>query len=66
MANVLAVAWGVKEMVEPSQADAVREYIKSMEGSKVQLDTGETATLLKGDVKEKNDKATLIYRYQLM
>ncbi|WP_176758899.1 hypothetical protein [Alkaliphilus peptidifermentans] len=53
-------------MVEPSQADAVREYIKSMEGSKVQLDTGETATLLKGDVKEKNDKATLIYRYQLM
>lgn len=63
---MLAAAWGVKEEVEPSNASEVREYIKSMEGSVIDLETGDKALLIKGDIKERNDSAMLIYRYQLM
>ncbi|KAB3529982.1 hypothetical protein F8154_14310 [Alkaliphilus pronyensis] len=59
------MAWGVKETIEVSEADAVKEFIKALEGSEIELGNGSKATLLKGDVKEKKDKAILIYRYQL-
>lgn len=35
-------------------------------GTNITLDSGEVATLLKGDVKEKGNEAVLIYRYQLI
>lgn len=65
-ASVLAPAWGVKEMVDPNQAGEIRDYLKSMEGSKLTLSSGTAVTVLKGDVKEKNDEAILIFRYQIV
>lgn len=63
---MLAPAWGVKEMVDPNQAGEIRDYLKSMEGSKLTLSSGTAVTVLKGDVKEKNDEAILIFRYQIV
>lgn len=63
---MLAHAWGVKETVEPCQAAAVKEYMAHIAGKDITLDSGQVATVLKGDVKEKKDEAVLIYRYQLM
>lgn len=62
---MLAPAWGVKEMVDPSQAGQIRDYLKSVEGSNLTLSSGTAVTVLKGDVKEKNDEAILIFRYQI-
>ena len=66
LASVLAHAWGVKEMVDPSQAAEVKKYMESATGSNITLDSGKVATLLKGDVKEKENEAILIFRYQLI
>jgi len=56
----------VKELVEPSQAAAVKQYMANAAGTNITLDSGEVAAVLKGDVKEKKDEAILIYRYQLV
>ncbi len=53
-------------MVEPSQAAAVKQYITDISGTNITLDSGQTVTILKGDIKEKNDEAILLYRYQLI
>ena len=66
LASVLAHAWGVKEMVEPSQASKVKQYIIEVSGTNITLDSGQIVTILKGDIKEKNDEAILLYRYQLI
>ncbi len=63
---MLAHAWGVKEMVDPSQAAEIKKYMESTAGSNITLEDNRVATLLKGDVKEKETEALLIYRYQLV
>lgn len=63
---MLAHAWGVKEMVDPSQAAAIKKYMESAADSNITLDDHRVATLLKGDVKEKENEAILIFRYQLI
>lgn len=63
---MLAPAWGVKEEVDPSKAEEIREYVKSVAGSNFTLSSGETVTVLKGDVKEKKGTAILIFRYQIV
>lgn len=63
---MLAHAWGVKEMIDPSQAAAVKKYMESAARSNITLDDNMVATLLKGDVKEKDNEAILIFRYQLI
>lgn len=62
---VLATAWGVKEMVDLSHAEAVQEYVRSISGTEMILDDGTKTSFLKGDVKIKSDQAILIYRYQI-
>jgi len=62
---VLAVAWGVKEKFDPSQADALTEFLNSKTDSEFEVPSGETVKFLKGGVKVKGDDATLIYRYQI-
>ncbi|MBU5675803.1 hypothetical protein KQI88_05185 [Alkaliphilus sp. MSJ-5] len=66
MASVLAPAWGVKEMADPNKAQEIREYMQSVAGSNFTLSSGETVTVIKGDVKEKNGEAILIFRYQIV
>ncbi|KNF07540.1 hypothetical protein CLPU_15c00340 [Gottschalkia purinilytica] len=62
----MALAWGVKEEVEPQYASAVSEHIEKIQGTEIELESGEKAKILKGGVKERNGQATLIYRYQLV
>lgn len=66
LAKVLASAWGVKEVVEPAYAEAVKQYITSISGSNIEIEPGKFVTLLKGDVKEQKGDFILIYRYQLI
>jgi len=56
----------VKEMVNPSQAVEIKKYMENAAGSNITLNDQKVATLLKGDVKEKENEAILIYRYQLI
>lgn len=65
MASVLASAWGVKEDVNPEGSEEVRKTFKELEGKTIELDTGEMVEVLKGDVKERKGKYTLIFRYKL-
>ncbi|MHB1393229.1 MAG: hypothetical protein ACYCYE_09160 [Clostridia bacterium] len=53
-------------MVDPSQAAAIKKYMESTAGSNITLTDDKVATLLKGDVKEKENEAILIFRYQLI
>ncbi|NBI06740.1 hypothetical protein [Senegalia massiliensis] len=65
MASVLASAWGVKEEVEAENSEEVRKTFKEIEGKNINLDTGEEVEILKGDVRERKGKHTLIFRYKL-
>ncbi len=62
----MALPWGVKEDVEPEKADAVKEYADSAADTKIALDSGKTATILKVGLKERKGQYKLIYRYQLV
>ncbi len=62
----MAVAWGVKEELDPKNAATVKQYIEGLVGSNITLETGQEVAILKGDVKERKDKAMLIFRYQLV
>lgn len=63
---VLAVAWGVKEKFDPSQADALSAFLDGAADTEFDVSSGETVKFLKGGVKVKGDDATLIYRYQII
>lgn len=62
---VIAAAWGVKEKFDPSQADALTEYLNSIADTEFTVPSGEEVKFLKGGVRVKGDDATLIYRYQV-
>ncbi|QZY53601.1 hypothetical protein [Crassaminicella profunda] len=53
-------------MVEPEQAKAVTTYLERVEGTKITLDSGRVANIIKAGVKERKGQYTLIYRYQLV
>ncbi len=63
---VIATAWGVKETVDLSHAEAVQQYVRSISGTEMTLDDGTKVSFLKGDVKIKPDQAILIFRYQVI
>lgn len=62
----MSLPWGVKEIVEPTHADEVTKYLESVGGTKITLDSGKVASILKGGVKERKGQYTLIFRYQLV
>ncbi|MCT4594767.1 MAG: hypothetical protein N4A57_10935 [Anaeromicrobium sp.] len=62
----MALPWGVKEEVEPEHGEAVSEYMTSVEGTKIELPSGNVAHILKSGVKERKGKYMLIYRYELV
>lgn len=49
----------------PDQVEGLKEYISTIEGTQVVLESGQTAEILKADVKERKGEAMLIFRYQL-
>ena len=63
--KVMALPWGVKEDVEPDKADDVKTYIEGVADTKIALDSGKTATILKVGLKERKGQYKLIYGYQL-
>ena len=63
---VLGYAVGVKIAVEMSEVDAISEYMATIQGEVLTLSDDRKVTLMKGDVKARNDKANLIFRYQLI
>lgn len=61
----MSLPWGVKEMVEPEQGDAVKTFITGTIGQAITLPSGYVLEVLKGDVKERKGSYILIARYQL-
>ncbi|WP_432666362.1 hypothetical protein R9X47_08440 [Wukongibacter baidiensis] len=51
--------------MEPEKADEVKTYIDSVADTKITLDSGKTAVILKVGLKERKGQYKLIYRYQL-
>jgi hypothetical protein len=49
-----------------SEVDAISEYMATIQGEVLTLSDDRKVTLMKGDVKARNDKANLIFRYQLI
>lgn len=63
--SVLAVAWGVKEIISAENVEAVKSYIQSVIGKSILIADGVEVVVLEGDVKEQKGQFILIYRYQL-
>ncbi|MDD4583799.1 MAG: hypothetical protein PHR60_06365 [Eubacteriales bacterium] len=63
---MLAGAWGVKENVDLNQVENLKEYLKTITGIKLELESGENVKILKADVKERKGEAFLLFRYQLV
>jgi len=61
----MSLPWGVKDFIEPSEAEGFSEYVESIVNTSILLPSGEVADILKGDVKEKKGKYLLIMRYEL-
>lgn len=62
----MSLPWGVKESVDPKNAEIVSEYISNIKGTDIVLESGEVVKLLKVGLKERKGKYMLIYRYQLV
>ena len=62
----MAIAVGVREDFDPKDSDTVMQFINENVGKVIALSSGESVTFLKGDIRLKEDKAVLIYRYQLI
>lgn len=63
---MLAGAWGVKENVDPNQVENLKDYLKTITGRTLELESGENVKILKADVKERKGEAFLLFRYQLV
>ncbi len=61
----MALPWGVMEEIDSEKLENIREYINMVVNTKIHLDTGERARILKADIKERKGQYKLIYRYQL-
>lgn len=61
----MSLPWGVKEFIEPAQAEAFTSYITTLASTTLVLPSGNEADIVKADVKEKKGKFLLIMRYQL-
>lgn len=55
--------WGIRVDLSEGQVEEVKEFIKDIDGT--QLDLGQASVkILKADVKERKDEYTLIFRYR--
>lgn len=62
----LKLPWGAKATVNPEYADEVTEYFNAIEGNLIAIDNERKVKIIRGGVKERKGKHTLIFRYQLM
>lgn len=66
MTKTLSLPWGVKAIVNPELAEEVSVYFETIQGEDISLDNDRNVKILRGGVKERKGKYTLIFRYQLM
>jgi len=62
----LKLPWGAKADVDPKFADQVIEYFDAIEGNVISIDSNRKVKMIRGGVKERKEKFTLIFRYQLI
>lgn len=60
----LGVAYALKAQLSLDEVAEVSSYMKSVSGSTIIIGDNVKVEIVKGDVKERNDKATLIMRYK--
>ncbi|MZQ75313.1 MAG: hypothetical protein GT589_04040 [Peptoclostridium sp.] len=55
----------MKEEISASEAETVDKTLAELAGSNIALESGYKVDFMKGGCKVKDDKAVLIYRYQI-
>lgn len=63
---MLGGAYAIKEDIELSEIEKLKEYIEKISGSDIELETGDKVKILKADIKERKGEAFLIFRYQVI
>ena len=61
----MSLPWGVKEPVDPANAQAVMHYIQDLKDKVITLPSENELKILMATVKERKGKYLLIYRYEL-
>ena len=62
----LKLPWGAKAEVDPEYAEKVKEYLNEIQGNLITIDDERKVKIIRGGVKERKGKFTLVFRYQLM
>ena len=62
----LKLPWGAKAEVDSEYAEEVKEYFDEIQGNLIAIDDERRVKIIRGGVKERKGKFTLIFRYQLM
>lgn len=61
----MSLPWGVKEPVDPENAQSVMHYIQDLKDKVICLPSGNESKILIASVKERKGKYLLIFRYEL-
>lgn len=62
--EALAVAYAVKVQLSQDEAKGNGDYIRELSGKEIVIDGRVRVEIVKADLKERNEKATLIMRYK--
>jgi len=61
----MSLPWGVKEAVDPENAQDVTHYIQDLKDKVIVLPSENEVKILVASVKERKGKYLLIYRYEI-
>jgi hypothetical protein len=61
----MSLPWGVKEAVDPENAQDVMHYIQDLKDKVIVLPSENEVKILVASVKERKGKYLLIYRYEI-
>ena len=60
----MGVAYALKVELSQDEAKEVGDYVQQISGNEILIDNRVRVEIVKGDVKERKDKATMIMRYR--
>jgi hypothetical protein len=61
----MSLPWGVKEAVDPENAQAVMHHIQDLKDKVITVPSDNELKILMATVKERKGKYLLIYRYEI-
>lgn len=61
----MSLPWGVKEPVDPENAQLVIDYVTTLNSKNITLPSGNEINIIKSDVKERKGKYLLLLRYEI-